>query len=108
MRKMPHSVQFDDMQLTFRLSDDLLERTLFEEWQGMVFDDTWGNLGYLDEYGGVVEIKKTSRRGSGSTVAKYVLHDAWPISVGQVDVGDENGEISVVNVGFAYRHWTRE
>lgn len=106
VRKMAHSPQYEDMSLTFLVSDDLLEKKFFDSWQAMVFEDTWGNLQFPSEYYGVVEVRKTSRRMGEPTTGTWVLHDAWPIIVGPVDLSAESGAIATMAVTMSMRHWT--
>ena len=106
-QKFAHSSLYEDLRLTFMLSDDSIEREFFERWQELVNEDRHGNLSFPSDYYGTVELVRESRSGSrrGST---YIYERCWPINVGQVDFSTEAGTVASFQVAFAYRRWRRE
>jgi len=108
VRKMAHSQQYTDLSLTFYLSEDLLEKRLFDAWQDSMFDPVYQNVGYYKDYAaGVVTVKPLSR--AGRAMPTYKFYECWPLSVNDVQVAyDLDNQVAGLDVTFAYHHWELE
>ena len=106
---MPHSVQFTDITCQFYLSEDLLEKRFYDGWQNLIYDDVWQNLQYYDQFVGTVVLTKTAKSENKAGMGTYILHEAWPMVVGEVDQSySSSDQVSTLPITFAFRHWEME
>ena len=103
--EMPYEESFSgDMDAVFKISGDMFERKIFEEWQSKIINPKTHNLGYLDEYSTEIEITQLDHRDK--PIYRIVLEDAWPKTIGPIEYGDEKaGEINKQTISFSYRKW---
>lgn len=107
-RRMAHSQIFPEVTLTFNLSEDKVEKTLFDEWQNSIFDPVYQNLSYYRDYVGALVVTPKSKRPDRKLV-KYTYMEAWPVAVSEVELSmDETDSIAQLNVTFAYHSWRRD
>ena len=106
---MPYALTYaEDLDVVFKLSKDFFERRIFEEWQTkFVISDRTYRLKYLEQY--ATEIEITQYDLEDFPIYKIILEDAWPRSIGEIDLGDDKGdEYSKQSVSFVYRRWRSE
>jgi len=108
VNELPYEETFaGDMEATFKLSGDMFERKLFENWQNQVVNPKTHNLGYLDTYS--CDIQITQLDYLDRPIYRIVLEKAWPKNIGPIEYGDEKaGEINKQTIGFSYRKWKRQ
>ena len=76
---------------------------------GGALDESFGSspflVGYVEEYAARVEISTYTQ--AGAVISTYTLHDAWPSSIGTVQLSwSSKDQISVLPLTFSYRSWT--
>jgi len=95
----------DTIDFTFQASSDLKERVMFEKWQMKMFNPQTWNLGYYNDYIGVIEVyllDKNSQRTFGLR-----LHECYPKSIGQQQLGYAmNDALMILPVSMSFRYWT--
>ena len=93
-----------DITMTFQTTSELEERVFFEEWQQLAFDPTTWNVGYYNDYIGVVDIYVLNRENKRRYGIR--LHEAYPKEVQGVDLSYSTvGEALKINVTMQYRYW---
>ena len=124
VEKRPYATIFQDVPLTFYSDADGSVFKYFHAWMQSVFafNDAANPNGtvkglplnsfqYPSEYYGVVEIIhmneiKTTKE-SDNTIVKYQLLEAYPISIGDIQVDwNMQDQILKIPVTFAYTNWT--
>jgi len=60
-------------------------------------------MGYYDEYKTSVSVIKLDRKLN--PIYAIDLEEAWPNSMGPVDLSWDNSEVSTFTVNFTYRNW---
>tara|TARA_Y100000310_G_scaffold171233_1_gene171432 strand:+ start:17 stop:694 length:678 start_codon:yes stop_codon:yes gene_type:complete len=93
-----------DIVLTFFCSHGAEERIFFEEWQQNAFDPTTWDVGYYDDYIGVVDIYLLDK----SNIRYYGvrLHEAYPKEVQPILLSyAQSTDIIKVNISMQYRYW---
>jgi len=100
--KVPYVEIFDDLSLTFRLSADMYERQLIDQWMTKVGGEQYASE-YFDDIKGKVVIKVMHR--DGQVMKTYNFWDAIPISLSDTALSQEASEPATVTVQFAYHHY---
>ena len=105
-REIVEGVTFaEDISMTFQASSDLKERVFFENWQRQAFNEKSWDVGYYEEYVGVVEIYLLDRQDKRTYGLK--LHEVFPKTIGGTELSyGTNNEIVKITIGFSFRYWT--
>jgi hypothetical protein len=105
--KMPYDMIYDDVTFTFYLSNNMKERIFFEEWMNAMYDKKTNSFEYYDNY--ISEVKVMKLDFSNSIVRTYILHEVYPVSLGDVSLSyDAESSFSTFTVTFTYKDWTVE
>ena len=95
----------EDLTMVFQASSGLDERVFFENWQRQAFDEKTWNIGYYNDYIGIIDIfllDKQNQRRYGLRI-----HEAFPKTITATDLNSgTNNEIVKISVGFSFRYWT--
>tara|TARA_Y100001973_G_scaffold106506_1_gene184863 strand:+ start:3529 stop:4104 length:576 start_codon:yes stop_codon:yes gene_type:complete len=105
IRKIAYGALYNNQNLTFIVSDDMSEKTLFDRWQKYIVDNTSGSdVKYYDEYVGTIEITQYNRK---NRVSKRIqLIEAYPVTMSPMNLGwDTTNEYHRISIEFAYRYW---
>ena len=107
--QMPYRHAFQELSMSFYLTDDMEQKKFFDNWQALIVDPTTGNLGFHDDYTCNMKIKKygTLAQGFGDT-PKYEIEiiRAWPSIVAEVQLTHGGGnEIARLPVTMQYKKW---
>ena len=124
VEKRPYATIFQDVPLTFYSDADGSVFKYFHAWMQSVFafNDAanpnatvkglpLNSFQYPSEYYGVVEIihmnEINTTKQSDNTIVKYQLLEAYPISIGDIQVDwNMQDQILKIPVTFAYTNWT--
>ena len=93
-----------DIVLTFFCSQDAEERIFFEDWQHKAFNPTTWDVGYYDDYIGVVDIYLLDKQN----IRRYGvrLHEAYPKEVQGILLSyAQSTDIMKINISMQYRYW---
>lgn len=103
--KTPYQDIYDTLNIEFYCSSDMYEKRLFDEWQKYVSDVRSHYFEYYDNYTRDLFIYKiTGNNGNIRTDVGYVLIDAYPVSIPQVQMGyDLTNQIMTFTVTFEYK-----
>jgi len=102
--KMPHRSSYDDVTMTFIVSDDMSERKAFDTWLYVINPtDSW-NIEYKKNY--VADIVITQYDLTGNPSYSIKLIEAYPLVVNQLDLDWSNESLyHKLSVVFTYRYW---
>ena len=109
--KIANDAIVDTFPMTVMCSGDMRERKFFDAWiSGIHGQDATMTSGadlfrmkYYDDYTSIVIIESFGRDGSVEYSA--VLQEAYPTSLGAVDLSWDTGDIATFTVNFTYRNW---
>ena len=104
-REIVSGVTFaEEISCTFQASADLKERRMFEAWQELAFNpDTW-NVGYHNDYVGIVKIFLLNRQNKKKF--GIFLIEAYPKTIGPSELSySSNNELIKIPVSFSFRTW---
>ena len=94
----------EDIAMTFQASSGLDERRFFEEWQEQAFNSHTWNLGYYNDYVGIVEIYLLDKKDKRRYGIKLI--EAFPKTITGTDLSQAtNNEIIKTSVSFSFRYW---
>jgi len=113
-QKMPHTVQFTDISMTFLADQEGTIYRYFYSWINQVIDFNGSQnyagrpsyrVGYKDDY--TTDIYIFVYDNVGNISKTITLIDAFPISMNEISL-DWNGQNTTmkISVNFAYREWT--
>jgi hypothetical protein len=102
--KVPYSQQYDPITFSFYASKTLKARHFFEIWQTSVVNLNDNSMNFFEEYIRDVKIWQLDR--AGNKTYGITLYGAWPISIGDIDLGYANSNQPMsINVTLAYKLW---
>ena len=94
----------EDIAMTFIASADLWERSFFEDWQQLAFNNETWDLGYYNDYIGEVDIFILNRQNERRFGIR--LKEAFPKTIPAIGLSMEN-QNAIINlpVTFVFRYW---
>jgi len=104
LTKRPYDVIYEDVKLTFQISEKMKEHDFFEQWINFIYDNNTKTFRYPKDY--YADISIIQLDNSLSELKWINLIDAYPTSISEVALSyDSTNTISTFEVGFAYRSW---
>jgi len=105
--QFPSGITKEPVELTFILTEPLLEQRIIDNWLDTIVDPYTGEMGYMDEYTTDIDIEQLSNAEgliSQLPVYRTILHDAYPVSRGPL-VYDNSSQntFHTMNVSFTYK-----
>lgn len=98
--KIPYGTIHDDVALSFLLTNDYYMKTMFDKWINSIVDyDTYA-VAYKDDISTDIIIQQLNEKDI--PVYGVKLEGAFPVSMGEVALGNEATGIQKLNVSFAY------
>lgn len=108
VRKMPYGVLYEDFTVTFICTNSMVERTFFDVWQQTIISPGSQYMEFYENYVGSIIIQKISNNTEpnvGEKASKYVLQEAYPISIQSQELSYGDTEYLKLTVQFAYSKW---
>jgi hypothetical protein len=101
--KFPYQTTYNDMEMTFIVSNDMTEKQFFDAWVEFINPSTNFNFKYKGDYATSITI---SQYDDTNTLSYQIeLIDAYPISVNQLDLNWNADGYHKLTVTFAYTYW---
>lgn len=105
--KLPYGVVYGAQNFTFRVSRDMHEKNIIDDWMNLIFDPNRHEVGYMDDY--AVDIHISQLDEQDNIVYTTVMKDAFPSMVNPLTVSnEERDQWHRLSVQFMYRKWIRE
>jgi hypothetical protein len=105
VEKYPYQVQFNDLNLTFIVDDDMLVKYFFDAWLESVIPSSNYNPNYKNTYACTINIRQYNNYNELSYSVD--LFEAYPISVNQLDLDWSAEGHHKLTVVFAYTSWKK-
>ena len=105
VEKFPYQVQFNDLNLTFIVDDDMLAKYFFDGWLEAVIPSSNYNPNYKDSYSATINIRQYKNNDDFSYSVN--LFEAYPTSVNQLDLDWSAEGHHKLTVVFAYTSWQK-
>jgi len=103
VEKFPYATTYNDIDLTFIVSDSMEEKEFFDAWLEFINPSTNFNVKYKGDYTTSVTITQYDVRNQSSYAVELI--DAFPVSVNQLDLDWQNDGHHKLVVTFAYTYW---
>jgi hypothetical protein len=94
----------NEIQLTFRVSVDMFERDLFENWMNASYSPTTADLVYPDDYKTTLKIYQLDR--SDTKIYCSELYDVFCKNISDIELGtDLSDQIETVTITMSYSEY---
>ena len=103
IEKYPYLTTYNDLDLTFIVSDDMREKILFDKWIELINPKTTNNFSYKAEYSTDILINQYDLSNNLTYSAKIIR--AYPMSMNQMDLDWSSDGYHKLMVTFAYTRW---
>ena len=104
VRKVGNSIMYGNQQFVFKVSKDMYEKTIIDEWMNLIINPQTHEVGYYDDY--VVDITVYQLDTNDKIVHAIVLEDAYPIMSNPLTLSNlEQNNSHELMVQFAYKRW---
>ena len=105
VREMPYEPLYSgDLDLTFRVGQDMFERKFFEFWMDTIVNHGNNRMGYYDDYTRDIYIAQLGP--DDSIVYKIKLTECYPKAINAIDLGfDKTDEYTRQSVSIAFREY---
>lgn len=103
VREAPNEKMFDNASMTFYVDNNMEVKKFFDAWVNSIQDPVTRNFQYYDQY--VSEIKIDVEDTKDRKRYEVEMHECYPKSVGQIQVGYEQKEIMKLTVSMNYKYW---
>lgn len=101
--KFPYLSSYNDISLTFIVSDDMIEKKIFESWLDYIHPSATFNFKYKDEYSSNVTITQYDLKKTNSYQVR--LRRAYPIAVNPLSLDWGSDGYHKLTVTFVYDYW---
>lgn len=101
--KFPYMSSYNDLSLTFIVSDDMQEKLFFDAWLNWINPNTSYNVKYKQDYSVALRINQYDVQNKVSYSVDLV--DAYPIAVNGLDLNWSADGYHKLTVTFAYTSW---
>lgn len=102
--KFPDGTSYEDISLTFVVSDDMSEKKLFDDWLKLVHPTDTYNVRFKSDYQTIINI--TQFNLAGKKTYGVQLRKAYPIAVNQLELDWSAEGYHKLLVVFAYSEWS--
>ena len=105
VREMPYEPLYSgDLDLTFRVGQDMFERKFFEFWMDTIVNHSTNKMGYYDDYTRDIYIAQLGQ--DDGIVYKIKLTECYPKAINAIDLGfDKTDEYTRQSVSIAFREY---
>jgi hypothetical protein len=101
--KFPFHTTYTDIDLTFIVDGNMVEKYFFDSWIEYINPTNNFNIAYKGDY--VTNISITQYDISNNPTYKVTLVDAYPTGTNQMDLDWSNDGHHKLSVTFAYTYW---
>lgn len=99
----PYTSTFDDVSLTFLVTEDMSEKNLFDSWMNYINPISTYNVKFKNEYAVPIVIRQYNLQNE--LTMSVTLLDAYPKAINQMDLDWSSDAVHKATVTFAYTSW---
>jgi hypothetical protein len=101
VRKAPYEKLYEDINMSFYVDKDMQVKNLFDTWQEQIMDPVSRNFNYYDNYVSQIDIYVQDTKDN--TTYTISLYEAFPKSVGAIQLDYASKDVMKLSVNFAYK-----
>ena len=106
--KMPFQSSYEDLNLTFLVRENFLEREIFDSWMEVINPNYSYDFSYRDDYACTIKIFALSDVAFYGANYVFTFEKAWPVLVNPQPVTWADDNFHRLSVSFTYTRWVRE
>jgi len=103
VRKAPYEKLFEDINMSFYVDKDMVIKDLFDTWHDSIMDRNTRTFEYYDNY--VTPITIYVQDINDNNTYTVMLYEAFPKSIGAVQLDYAAKDVMKLSVNFAYKNW---
>ena len=103
IEKFPYWSNYNDIDLTFIVDDDMKTKIAFDDW--IEYINPTGNFNFNYKSGYAIDITISQYNLQNEISYKVKLIDAFPINMNQLDLDWSSDSIHKLTITFAYTYW---
>ena len=103
VEKFPYLTTYNDLELTFIVSDDMVEKYIFDSWMEAINPAYSNNFRYKSDYSTIITVNQYNLQNEITYSADFI--EAYPISINQLDLDWSADGYHKLTVTFAYTRW---
>jgi hypothetical protein len=103
VEKFPYMTMFNDIDLTFIIEDDMLNKAFFDNWMNYISPLSTNNYKYKSDYCCNMIINQYDLTGKISYSVELI--ESFPLSVNQLSLDWSSDDYHKLTVTFAYTRW---
>ena len=106
--EVPYEMTEEPIDITFLGTNDWTPRAFWNDWIDHIQSVNSYNMNYYKDFIGTVKISvyNETEMNPGSPTHQVTLHEAWPKTIGAIELGWESAELVDFDVSIAYSWWT--
>ena len=102
--KYPYQTTYEDLELSFIVTSDMVEKYLFDSWIEKINPSSTNNFEYKYNYSTTITVNQYDSTDELVYSADFI--EAYPIAVNQLDLDwSQNDSYHKLTVVFAYTRW---
>ena len=102
--KYPYQTTYEDLELSFIVSSDMVEKFLFDSWIEKINPSSTNNFEYKYNYSTTITVNQYDSTDELVYSADFI--EAYPIAINQLDLDwSQNDSYHKLTVVFAYTRW---
>lgn len=102
-RKTPYERLYEDVNMSFYVDTAMTVKLLFDNWMTYIQDPGTRNFNYYDDYTADIVIEIQDVKNQSRYAVK--LFEAYPKSIGAIQLDHANKDIMKLSVNFAYKYY---
>ena len=103
IQKFPYQSSYNDITMTFLVSDDMSEKIFFDAWMEYINPSLSFDFNFKADYTSTLTVNQYDVTNKLSYSINLI--DAFPVSVNQLDLDWSNDDVHKLSVDFAYTYW---
>ena len=104
--KLPYSSVYGVQMFVFKVSRDMHEKNIIDEWMNLIYDPVTHEIEYMDNYTVTITINQLDE--NDNIVQAIQLKNAFPTMTNPIIVSnEETNSFAKLMTSFAYSKWTR-
>lgn len=118
IRKIARETLYQDLNLSFILTNSMKEKTLFDAWFEHINPSNTFNVRYYDSYVADLEVAAFDYTNGGAqrngmpsfdnAVYRIKYEEAYPVNMDSIALNwGDNNNVAKMNIQFAYKKWSR-
>ena len=102
-REMPYERNFEPITMSFYVDSGMVVKSAFDKWIAMIINPFTRTIGYYNDYKRDISI--FIETVDGQRAMQVVLYEAYPKSVGAIQLDATSKDVMRLSVTWQYKNW---